>query len=82
MLLAFLCGEYAFAENANELVGFVKKGGEQDGVFDEWDSFDETEPAPCFAQFLEADFEFVNEVVGGFRLLGFTVVGTGRCSRT
>ena len=45
-------------------------------------SFYEPRPATGFAQLFEANFQFVDEVIAGFRCFGFAVVWVGRRAGT
>jgi hypothetical protein len=75
-------GADAGYENAYELVAFVDEWVDSVGGFDEWDALDESEPAVGLTQFLQADVEFVDEVLCRFCGLGLAMVGIGRCACT
>jgi len=73
-----LSGLDAGFENPNQLLALTLHKGKLGITPQPALSLDQSDPAACFPQFLEADLHFVDEILGGFRRLGFAMVPIGR----
>ena len=69
------------ADDVAQLAGFVVQIGQLD-VRQQFALDDQPNPATRFAQFLQADVQFVNKILTTFRCASFFIVRSGRRSTT
>ena len=69
-------------ENADQLVGLTQYEQQSWTIFCPSFPFDKPRPAAGFAQFFQADFHFVNEIIARFGGFSFAMVGIWRSAGT